>query len=365
MDATNHGRNNMVDHATMNLHKWIADFYTSRPADFTITDGLQGLENGPTPCYEVNKCTDIKDSQKNMRVVLAGRDAVAVDTVQTNITNWDYTTIPYLNYLSDIELGNTDARKITVVGNRTVADIRTDFDGRIPPVAGKKLVDKTAPTLENVTATFSGALLKVTDKTNDDCVKTEIYANDVLIGQALDSIAESEFNVPGLANGNYKIKVISYDKYLNQIEKTATATKNSDSSGVAKAGDYKASYASVVPLIDGKSDGIWDKAIWGNIDQVWLGQTPTADDFTGKYKMMWDENYLYYLVEITDNTISEIRANPLEAYYEDDCLELFIDEDRVKENHMDNYNAFAYHLSTVGDAVDNDVQIKQEHLTRI
>jgi uncharacterized protein (DUF362 family) len=361
---TIHGRNNMVDHGTINLHKWIADFYTSRPADFTITDGLQGLQNGPTPSYEVNKCTNIEDNQKNMRLVLAGRDAVAVDTVQTNIMNWDYTTIPYLNYLSDKGIGNTDARKITVVGNRTVDAIRTDFDGIIPSVAGKKLVDKTAPILENVTAVFSGNLLKVTHRTNDDCVKTEIYANNVLVGQALDSTAESEFNVAGLANGQYEIKVVSYDKYMHQTTKTATATKNSDSSEVVKDGNYKATYVSVSPLIDGKSDGIWDKAVWGNIDQLWLGQTPTAEDFKGKYKMLWDENYLYYLVEITDNVISEVRTNPLQEYYEDDCLELFIDEDRIRENHMDNYNAFAYHLSTLGDAADLDSTNKARLFTQ-
>lgn len=222
---TSHGRNGMVDHATMDLHKWIADFFTARPADFTITDGLQGLENGPTPSFEIDGSTDIKDSQKNMRLVLAGKDAVAVDTVSAHIMNWDYTTIPYLNYLNDIKVGTTDTQKITVVGNRKVADVRTDFEGRNPPVAGKKLTDKTGPTLENVTAVLNGNTLNVTHTTNSDCVKTEIYANNVLVGQALNNAPASEIDASGFADGEYEIKVIAYDKFMNQTVKTTTVIK--------------------------------------------------------------------------------------------------------------------------------------------
>jgi uncharacterized protein (DUF362 family) len=222
-----HGRTKMVDHGTLDLHKWIADFFTAKPSDFTITDGLQGLENGPTPCFEIDGSTNIEDSQKNMRLVLAGRDAVAVDTVSTHIMNWDYTTIPYLNYLNDIGVGTTDARKITIAGNRKVADVRTDFEGRNPPVAGKKLTDKTAPTLQDITAAFIGKSLNVTHQTDSDCVKTEIYANNVLVSQALDSAASSEIDASGFADGEYEIKVIAYDKFMNQTVKTAKVTNSS------------------------------------------------------------------------------------------------------------------------------------------
>ena len=65
--------------------------------------------------------------------------------------------------------------------------------------------------------------------------------------------------------------------------------------------------------------------------------------------MVWTEDRLYYLVEITDDYISTTRqSTPLVDVYNDDCLELFIDENASGGDHEKNYNAFAYHLSFWG-----------------
>jgi hypothetical protein len=39
-------------------------------------------------------------------------------------------------------------------------------------------------------------------------------------------------------------------------------------------------------------------------------------------------------------------------YWDDDCLEIFIDEDHSGGNHQYNHNAFAYHLSLDNQAID-------------
>lgn len=109
-------------------------------------------------------------------------------------------------------------------------------------------------------------------------------------------------------------------------------------------------------IIDGSDeDACWSEAEWKPIDQVWL---PTLDakmvagDFDGKYKVAWDTDYLYILVEVKDDMLSDDHVGPLDNYWNDDCVEIFIDEDRSKGNHLTNYNAFAYHVSLTYDAID-------------
>ncbi len=120
-----------------------------------------------------------------------------------------------------------------------------------------------------------------------------------------------------------------------------------------KEGDYKARKASKPILIDGKSnEKDWKKATWKEIKHTWLGTAPTAEDFSGKYKMLWDEDYVYFLVEITDDSLSDQHKSPFDVWWEDDCLELFIDEDRSGGNHQYNHNAFAYHITLDLDVVD-------------
>ncbi len=56
--------------------------------------------------------------------------------------------------------------------------------------------------------------------------------------------------------------------------------------------------------------------------------------------------------EIQDDVLFDAHANPLEKYWDDDCLEIFIDEDHSGGNHQFNFNAFAYHIALDNQAVD-------------
>ena len=109
--------------------------------------------------------------------------------------------------------------------------------------------------------------------------------------------------------------------------------------------DYQAVSASQI-TIDGLGDEqAWAEAKWHNIDQRWLGEEYSAEDFSGRFKLAWDSNYLYVLAEIVDDTLIDIHQNPLDLYWDDDCLEIFIDEDASGGNHQYNHNAFAYHIA--------------------
>jgi hypothetical protein len=120
-----------------------------------------------------------------------------------------------------------------------------------------------------------------------------------------------------------------------------------------KEGDYKAHKAATPLTIDGKgNEKDWKKADWKEIKYAWLGANPGPEDFQGRYKMLWDENYIYYLVEIHDDSLSDQHLHPFDLWWEDDCLELFIDEDDSDGNHQYSHNAFAYHITLDLDVVD-------------
>ncbi len=98
--------------------------------------------------------------------------------------------------------------------------------------------------------------------------------------------------------------------------------------------------------IDGLvNEASWETVNWNPINQRWLGKEYSADDFSGRYKLLWDENFLYVLAEITDDKLIDTHPDGLVKYWDDDCLEIFIDSDNSKGIHQYTHNAFAYHIA--------------------
>ena len=116
---------------------------------------------------------------------------------------------------------------------------------------------------------------------------------------------------------------------------------------------YLAPAAAVAPAVDGiANETAWEKASWHPIDNRWLGPEFTADDFEGRFKVIWTEGAVYLLVEIVDDILIDSHRDPLVQYWDDDCLEIFIDEDHSGGDHQYNHNAFAYHFSLDNKAID-------------
>jgi uncharacterized protein (DUF362 family) len=109
--------------------EFIRDYYGIRPADFVVVDGLQGLEHGPLPAWDDSGTYDYASSTKNMRLILAGKNAVAVDTIQALVMKCDPSKVPYLSKLESDGLGPPDSAKITVLGKQ-VADVAKPFAGK-------------------------------------------------------------------------------------------------------------------------------------------------------------------------------------------------------------------------------------------
>lgn len=117
--------------------------------------------------------------------------------------------------------------------------------------------------------------------------------------------------------------------------------------------EYRAPRADAAPSIDGIADEpAWQAARWQELQYRWLGPEYEAEDFRGRYKVVWTPDRLYILAEIVDDVLFDQHRDPLDRYWDDDCLEIFLDEDYSGGGHQYDHNAFAYHLSLDNRAID-------------
>jgi uncharacterized protein (DUF362 family) len=115
-----------IDHTRAGLGQFISEYYSIRKADFALIDGLQGIQNGPNPLWTDGG--DYESDKMNMRVILAGKDAVAVDTIQTLVMGCDPAQIDHLVLADAAGLGVADPKKIRVIGE-TVEHVKREFKG--------------------------------------------------------------------------------------------------------------------------------------------------------------------------------------------------------------------------------------------
>ncbi len=134
---------------------------------------------------------------------------------------------------------------------------------------------------------------------------------------------------------------------INKEQTTSTSKKDHQIREVKKA--------VIVPKLDGiMDDPAWKEATWYGFDQRWLGEPYEFTDFFGRYKVVWTPEALYILAEIKDQKLFDQHEDPLTLWWDDDCVEIFIDADNSGGNHQFSNNAFAYHVSLDGNVVDLD-----------
>ena len=117
--------------------------------------------------------------------------------------------------------------------------------------------------------------------------------------------------------------------------------------------EYRAPKAAGAPVVDGVADeAAWERARWQDLNRRWLGPEYSAEDFQGRYKVVWTEDRIYILGEFVDDVLIDTHRDPLVQYWDDDCWEIFLDEDFSGGEHQYNHNAFAYHMSLDNQAID-------------
>jgi uncharacterized protein (DUF362 family) len=358
-------RSSGLDHDKAKLDKWIADWFKARPAQFAIMDGLQGIQNGPTPCFEQTGATDIRQDQMDMRLVLAGRDCVALDSVESLVMEWDPAAAGYIGYLAQAGLGKSGAADIRVVGER-VDLVRKDFAGTYPEGKLTRLggpgIELERASISRGAASAKGGLLEADLALGPEVRKVEVYRGKEYMGTYRSSSGgRLSIDLPGIdAKALVQdIGFLAYDAYLNVSERKLRIMNDPasglvDAVSLVEAGDYEAPKAAAAPKIDGiGDDAAWAEAPWRPLAFPWASPPPDSPaDFSGAYKLLWTADRLYLLARIRDDAFVDSHPDPLDRYWEDDALEIFLDEDRSGGDHKASYNAFAYHLGLSGDVVD-------------
>jgi len=214
--AANPGRTRMVSHKIIDgeMDKWLYDYYMCKPVDFVVMDGLQGFQNGPVPIGKKN----ITGDRMNMRLIMAGKDAVAVDAVEALVMGWDPESITYLKYLSDSGMGKLDTAGISVLGNM-VDEVRRDFKIRFSNLGGVRVQDRIPPELALAGQQAAGNKLKLDLSVGDDTAKVEIFIDNKLelIAQKPD-YSSIELDISGYSEEEHRIKILSYDRFMNHSE---------------------------------------------------------------------------------------------------------------------------------------------------
>jgi hypothetical protein len=215
----------MVNHQTPNLHLWIADYYTARPADFVVMDALQGLQHGPTPSFDMSGVRNISEAQLNMRTILASADGLAIDVVQTNIMNWCVDSVLYLRHLTEAGIvGNGNSQNITVLGVR-VDDIRRDFAGVIPVTGGRRLTarDRTPPEITIESAEIHGSHLHLYLNLSATTDKIDIYIDGVYLTSVSGAASQIYIKTRELLGQSREITIYAYDRRMHHTSASVTA----------------------------------------------------------------------------------------------------------------------------------------------
>lgn len=92
------------------------------------------------------------------------------------------------------------------------------------------------------------------------------------------------------------------------------------------------------PVIDGTIDALWTSATELSLQNVNIGAVDNAADLSGHWKSVWDDNNLYFLVDVTDDTL--VNDSGLATH--DDLVEIYIDADNSKGSSYDGTNDFEY-----------------------
>jgi len=229
------GRWNIISHNPAELHQWIHDYYLCRPVEFVVVDGLQGMENGPTE-REYQTGIKLREVQKNMRIIMAGRNAVATDAVAALIIAQDPSRVNHLVHLNNSGMGTINPARIRVTGTG-VHKVREPFWHWSAVALNSMFDDFTPPTFEINSCSIVGNQLIIDLSPDEEVVKVEVAVKSQLLKQVaigrFDSIVmDLDTILPGEDND---ILIYVYDRFLNcsyrlanNIETTVKRPETSD-----------------------------------------------------------------------------------------------------------------------------------------
>ncbi len=167
----------------------------------------------------------------------------------------------------------------------------------------------------------------VTDMDNN-VSKVEFYNDDEKIGE--DTTAPYSFTWTEVPVGSYFISA-------EAIDAEDLAGSSNVVNVIVRAPSVEVFKTEVAPTIDGNIDAIWNnpKIVSFNAENILVGTSLEANDLSGMAKMIWDEDNVYLLAQVTDDAYQNDSPN----IYEDDNVEFYFDADNSKTAPYDDNDA--------------------------
>jgi hypothetical protein len=167
-----------------------------------------------------------ESAQMNMRLILAGRDALAVDTVHSLIIGIDPQKVDHLTFLADDNVGIMDTSRIHVEGNIKVDEVRKTFkfpgfpySWLNPEARSCRYSDYEDPV---ITVDYFELM--------DDRITTQLYSNEILVKLELyideiyvDTLIEQGETISidyenKEIDPDSNIELYAFDRFLNCVE---------------------------------------------------------------------------------------------------------------------------------------------------
>jgi hypothetical protein len=222
-------------------------------------------------------------------------------------------------YLSSEGNYKTYGVKDVIVRNNTVTN--DSLNGGSPTKGGLNITATNKnPSLDQVLIennTFidsqdNGVLIVGTFEIDGVQFKNNVITNPANYGIMIVKTVVGEINIAGnTVTGSGKA---AYVNYSSDVRITSDLRNEADNGG--DSGTSVAAYGT--PTIDGKADDLWAYASVLQMDTAASGATGTA-------KIAWDEDAMYYLFEMKDNTPYAVSENE-----KNDSVEVWVDELNTK-----------------------------------
>jgi len=136
--------------------------------------------------------------------------------------------------------------------------------------------------------------------------------------------------------------------YYSEAERTWTVAQDWTAGGIntltlhvrGPAADFVVPRVAPPPVIDGEADEIWQTASVQYINITIDGQCDNAEDCSGSFRVLYDAEYLYLLVDVNDEAL--VQDSDAAQGWLDDRIEVFIDGDNSKDDAQDGTNDYQY-----------------------
>lgn len=281
-----------------------------------------GAPSPDTQTREVSSPTNLKVSGKKATSVELAWDA-SIDSEKRM----------YYIYANDKRVGSAMGTAFRVTGLtqntnykftvRTV-DSLFNLSPESTAVYERTLEDVTPPSVpQDLTAKdimFDKVTLEWTQSVDeiDEVGEYNIYQNGNYVG----TTTATYFTVKGLVPETaYSFELQAKDITGNLSAKTEPVTLSTKKVG------YQANKAATAPVVDGEIDKIWDAQEPTEITRVLTGTVNGSTDLSGKFKVLWNEEGLYLLAQVTD----DVQKND-STDHNDDNVEVYLDIGNDKGN---------------------------------